>query len=137
LVVIGLESNEVLERWIFNVETETENNENINENNGIEIKSKKQIHKEISAIMKQIFSSSSVLSLFEEQCTFDLLIYTDKDAEVPKLWEETDPKYIKNSSELRLRSFSTSVIINKFIIRFIKLTQWFHIKMLINKFYSL
>jgi len=111
LVVIGLESNEVLERWIFNIERENENvnNENKNENNGNNIKLKKTVHKEIQAIMKQIFSSSSILTLFEEQCTFDLLVYTDKEAEVPKLWEESDPKYIKNSTEVKLRSFSTSV----------------------------
>jgi mitotic spindle assembly checkpoint protein MAD2 len=30
-------------------------------------------------------------------------------AQVPKAWEESDPKYIANSDEVRLRSFTTKV----------------------------
>lgn len=41
--------------------------------------------------------------------TFDLLVYTDAEAEVPKTWEESDPKYISKSTEVRLRSFTTKV----------------------------
>ena len=29
--------------------------------------------------------------------------------QVPKAWEESDPKYITNSDEVRLRSFTTKV----------------------------
>ncbi len=28
---------------------------------------------------------------------------------MPKLWEESDPKYIANSDEVRLRSFTTKI----------------------------
>ena len=41
--------------------------------------------------------------------TFDLLVYTDSEAEVPRTWEESDPKYIQKSTEVRLRSFTTKV----------------------------
>ena len=41
--------------------------------------------------------------------TFDLLVYTDKDIAVPGEWEDSDPRYISTSSEVRLRSFTTKV----------------------------
>ena len=40
---------------------------------------------------------------------FDLLVYTDDDVQVPKAWEESDPRFIANSDEVRLRSFTTKV----------------------------
>lgn len=58
------------------------------------------------------------LPLIEEPCilililligSFELLVYTDKNSEVPLKWEESDPKYINNSAEVRLRSFTTKV----------------------------
>lgn len=72
-------------------------------------KPRKEIMSEIQAIIRQITASVSFLPLLEEQCTFDLLVYTDKDSEVPALWEESDPRYIKDSTEVRLRSFTTKV----------------------------
>lgn len=49
------------------------------------------------------------LPLLNESCSFDLLIYTRKTAVVPKKWEDSDPRYIMNSQEVKLRSFTTSV----------------------------
>lgn len=40
---------------------------------------------------------------------FDLLIYTDKDLEVPEQWEESGPQLIDQSEEVRLRSFTTTI----------------------------
>lgn len=40
---------------------------------------------------------------------FDLLVYTDKDLEVPAKWGEDGPQFIANSEEVRLRSFTTSI----------------------------
>ena len=40
---------------------------------------------------------------------FDILIYTDKDQDVPEKWEESGPQFIANSQEVRLRSFSTII----------------------------
>lgn len=72
-------------------------------------KPKKEVMSEIQAILRQITASVSFLPLLEEQCAFDLLVYTDKNSEVPALWEESDPRFIKDSTEVRLRSFSTKV----------------------------
>ena len=49
------------------------------------------------------------MPLLNEPCSFDLLIYTNKTAVVPKKWEDSDPRYIMNSQEVKLRSFTTSV----------------------------
>ncbi|CAI5731859.1 unnamed protein product [Peronospora destructor] len=104
LVITGIETHEVLERWAFEVHSE-----NGTGDSAISSKSKKEIMAEIQAIIRQITASVSFLPLLEEQCAFDLLVYTDKNSEVPALWEESDPRYIKDSAEVRLRSFSTKV----------------------------
>lgn len=41
--------------------------------------------------------------------TIDLLAYTDKENEVPFDWEESDPRYITNAADVKLRAFSTKV----------------------------
>jgi mitotic spindle assembly checkpoint protein MAD2 len=51
----------------------------------------------------------SFLPLLDCACTFDLLIYTHAETNVPTEWEESDPKYISKSNEVRLRSFTTKV----------------------------
>jgi mitotic spindle assembly checkpoint protein MAD2 len=67
------------------------------------------IQKEIQAIMRQITSSVSFLPLLNEPCTFDLLVYTDKNTDIPKTWEESEPKYVQKSAKVRLRSFTTKI----------------------------
>ncbi|KAH7476365.1 hypothetical protein PRIC1_000372 [Phytophthora ramorum] len=104
LVITGIETQEVLERWAFEVHAENSTTES-----GGATKPKKEIMSEIQAIIRQITASVSFLPLLEEQCAFDLLVYTSKNSEVPALWEESDPRYIKDSAEVRLRSFSTKV----------------------------
>ncbi len=64
---------------------------------------------EIQAIIRQITASVSFLPLLSDPCTFDLLVYTDTDLSVPAAWEESDPKLIANSAEVKLRSFSTKI----------------------------
>uniref|UniRef100_M4C3C3 HORMA domain-containing protein n=1 Tax=Hyaloperonospora arabidopsidis (strain Emoy2) TaxID=559515 RepID=M4C3C3_HYAAE len=107
LVITGIETQEVVERWAF--EVHAENGGTIDSGGAPTSKSKKEIMAEIQAIIRQITASVSFLPLLEEQCAFDLLVYTDKNSEVPPLWEESDPRYIKDSAEVRLRSFSTKV----------------------------
>ncbi|KAG6598060.1 Mitotic spindle assembly checkpoint protein MAD2A [Phytophthora cinnamomi] len=106
LVITGIETQEVLERWAFEVHAENGSGE---DGTTPASKPKKEIMSEIQAIIRQITASVSFLPLLEEQCAFDLLVYTDKNSEVPALWEESDPRYIKDSAEVRLRSFSTKV----------------------------
>ncbi|KAI9905738.1 hypothetical protein PsorP6_013707 [Peronosclerospora sorghi] len=106
LVITGVETQEVMERWAFEVHAVDSASDSPNATAN---KSTKDIMAEIQAIIRQITASVSFLPLLEEQCAFDLLVYTDKNSEVPALWEESDPRYIKDSAEVRLRSFSTKI----------------------------
>lgn len=72
-------------------------------------KSEKEITAEIQALMRQITVSVSYLPLLDSPCTFDLLVYTTKNASVPQKWEESEPRFINNAQEVKLRSFSTKV----------------------------
>eukprot|EP00588_Corethron_pennatum_P015746 CAMPEP_0194279704 /NCGR_PEP_ID=MMETSP0169-20130528/14079_1 /TAXON_ID=218684 /ORGANISM="Corethron pennatum, Strain L29A3" /LENGTH=234 /DNA_ID=CAMNT_0039024159 /DNA_START=60 /DNA_END=764 /DNA_ORIENTATION=+ len=130
VVVTGVDSGETLERWQFNVTVEdgagigsagTVGDENNafapNRRSGggggngkVQCrKSVREIHNEIQAIIRQVTASVTFLPLLNEPCSFDLLVYTDKDAVVPRKWEDSDPRYIMNSQEVKLRSFTTSV----------------------------
>mmetsp|Transcript_21505 Transcript_21505/g.33145 ORF Transcript_21505/g.33145 Transcript_21505/m.33145 type:complete len:254 (+) Transcript_21505:283-1044(+) len=149
VVVTGIDSEETLERWQFNVHVEEDDededekdgssthgssphdnndeNQRLNTNSsttttttksksksqsskkGTTSKSIKQVHNEIQAIIRQITASVTFLPLLNEPCSFDLLVYTNKEASVPKKWEDSDPRYIMNSQEVKLRSFTTSV----------------------------
>jgi hypothetical protein len=69
----------------------------------------KEITAEISTIIRQITASVTYLPLLPDACTFDLLVYTGKDVQVPTKWEESEPRYIVNSEQVKLYSFSTKV----------------------------
>ncbi|WAQ96673.1 MD2L1-like protein [Mya arenaria] len=96
VVIKSLSANEVLERWQFDVEKPVE-------------KSEKEIHEGIRAVIRQITASVTFLPLIEEPCSFDLLVYTDKDLDVPESWGESGPQFVADSEEVRLRSFTTTI----------------------------
>eukprot|EP01119_Soliformovum_irregulare_P026019 TRINITY_DN9795_c0_g1_i1.p1 TRINITY_DN9795_c0_g1~~TRINITY_DN9795_c0_g1_i1.p1 ORF type:complete len:203 (-),score=44.69 TRINITY_DN9795_c0_g1_i1:294-902(-) len=104
LVVTGIDTNEVLERWVFDVVPEIPH-----DGKQVAEKPMKEITEEIKALIRQITASVTFLPLLNEPCSFDLLVYTNVDTSVPQAWEESDPRFIKNSSEVRMRSFTTKV----------------------------
>ena len=113
VVVQGVDTMQTLERWQFNVSVE-DNKASGSENqvpnkSATGTKTVKEIHSEIQAIIRQITASVTFLPLLQEPCTFDLLVYTDKEVAVPEKWADSDPCYILNSAEVKLRSFTTSV----------------------------
>ncbi|KAJ3124612.1 Mitotic spindle checkpoint component mad2 [Physocladia obscura] len=120
LVVTSLETREVVERWQFNIQLEEPTATSISavatttaafkKPVAAAMKTEKEINNEIAAIMRQITASVSFLPMMTEPCTFNVLTYTDKNAEVPATWIDSDAKLItKNAEQVRLRSFSTSV----------------------------
>ncbi|KAJ3086262.1 Mitotic spindle checkpoint component mad2 [Quaeritorhiza haematococci] len=114
LVIATKHSGEVVERWQFDIELEDESgdkeNSRLNPKQKPAPKTEKEIHGEISAIMRQITASVSFLPILADPCTFNVLAYTDKDAEVPAEWIDSDPRLItKNAEQVKLRGFSTSV----------------------------
>ncbi|KAH9599478.1 HORMA domain [Trypanosoma melophagium] len=103
LTVANADDNVVVERWVFDIIVESVNGKNGNK------KSEEEIRCEIQAVIRQITSSVAYLPLLQKYCIFDLLLYTELDAELPSgKWEISDPRFIPNSSEVKLRSFSTS-----------------------------
>ncbi|GAM22816.1 hypothetical protein SAMD00019534_059910 [Acytostelium subglobosum LB1] len=104
LVITDVVTKEVLERWVFDVQTDLPKEGEAPRN-----KPEKDIMNEIQAIIRQITASVTFLPLLPNACTFDLLVYTSKDLAVPQKWEESDPQYIANSQQVRLRSFTTSI----------------------------
>jgi len=134
VVLTNVETKEVLERWEFKVEYESEDedskmskDENVNPNIekqqrmnhqertndkkycDVSRKDEKAIRKEIGGVIRQITASVSFLPLLDCICSFDILIYSHKDLEVPLEWGESDACLIQNSEEVKLRSFSTNI----------------------------
>jgi len=122
-VVKGVETGATLERWVFDVEAEMEDapadaDEN-NDGNAAPARRPRQtsskpeaeIRKEIGAIIRQITASVTFLPMLEEACAFDLLVYADRDAQVPLTWEDSDPHHIAEGerADVKLRSFSTKI----------------------------
>eukprot|EP00897_Mesotaenium_endlicherianum_P008117 jgi/Mesen1/7333/ME000377S06557 len=105
LVVATVGTRQVVERWAFNIEADTD----VVSTGATREKPDKEIMGEIQAIIRQITASVTFLPLLEEPCTFDLLAYTGLDSKVPTSWEESDARLIVNSQEVKLRSFSTKV----------------------------
>lgn len=105
VVISNIESGEVLERWQFDIECD----KTAKEDGVCREKSQKAIQDEIRSVIRQITATVTFLPLLEVSCSFDLLIYTDKDLVVPEKWEESGPQFITNSEEVRLRSFTTTI----------------------------
>mmetsp|Transcript_88 Transcript_88/g.202 ORF Transcript_88/g.202 Transcript_88/m.202 type:complete len:205 (-) Transcript_88:306-920(-) len=109
LVMMSMDSGKSLERWGFDVQTDS----NFLNGEGKKLegqeKSDKEIMAEIQAIIRQITASVTFLPLLNEPCIFDLLVYAKDDVEIPIEWEESDAKYITNQHEVRLRSFTTKI----------------------------
>ncbi|XP_004644314.1 mitotic spindle assembly checkpoint protein MAD2A [Octodon degus] len=105
VVISNIESGEVLERWQFDIECD----KTAKDDSAPREKSQKAIQDEIRSVIRQITATVTFLPLLEVACSFDLLIYTDKDLVVPEKWEESGPQFITNSEEVRLRSFTTTI----------------------------
>ncbi len=88
VVITGVESKEVLERWVFNIDTD----KTALAPGVTRVKPHKEIQGEIQAIIRQVTACVTFLPLLEEACSFDLLVYADTAAKVPAAWEESDPK---------------------------------------------
>lgn len=105
VVLTGAETGEALERWVFNVSAD-----NVTGKDGdTGLKHTTAIQREMAAIIRQITASVSFLPLLDQTCAFDLLVYTDPAAAVPKAWEDSDPRFVADGESIQLRSFTTTV----------------------------
>jgi len=110
MVLKNVENKEVLERWEFSIEHESTKDA---EGNIVYVeestKDLKTIKGEIRDVIRQITASVTFLPLLDCLCSFDILIYTHKNTDCPTEWDDSDPCYILNSEEVKLKSFSTKV----------------------------
>ncbi|KAG4306471.1 hypothetical protein PORY_000459 [Pneumocystis oryctolagi] len=114
IVIISKDTLEVLERWEFDVQIfnndSKEENKLTNQKHSIVVeKSEKEINTEIQAIIRQITASVTFLPQLEGRCTFNVLVYTDSNSEVPDEWGDSDAREINNAEQVKLRSFHTDI----------------------------
>jgi len=109
LVVKGVETGDTLERWVFECVATDAHGSGVESEKAKSDKPMKEITAEIQAIMRQITASVTFLPLLNESCSFDLLVYADEAATVPVAWEDSDPCFIADAEDVRLRSFTTKI----------------------------
>ncbi|XP_054710861.1 LOW QUALITY PROTEIN: mitotic spindle assembly checkpoint protein MAD2A-like [Uloborus diversus] len=105
VVISNFHTKETLERWEFKIECQGE----MDGSGKQKSKDIKEIQNEIRAIIRQITASVSFLPLLDNACSFDVLLYTNKDIPVPDEWADSTAHLIPNCEEVRLSNFSTSV----------------------------
>ncbi|KAL0266488.1 UNVERIFIED_CONTAM: hypothetical protein PYX00_009009 [Menopon gallinae] len=126
LIIKNISTNETLESWDFAVEYEQgtstltkgldkplQSIENVKPKleqlPDTGNKDLKEIQREIRDVMLQICSTVSFLPLLDCLCSFDILVYTFKDCEIPDEWNESEPCYIANCQQVKFKLFSTSL----------------------------
>ncbi|RCH79967.1 MAD2 mitotic arrest deficient-like 1, partial [Rhizopus stolonifer] len=113
VVIKSKDTLEVLERWNFDVHINGEDGipmtENIPPEQAVIIQ--QNTVKQIRTILRQITASVSFLPELEtDDCTFNVLVYANKDVEVPLTWGDSGPNLIAGGGEhVRLKSFNTLV----------------------------
>lgn len=110
LIITNAHTKEILECWDFQVQSEPPTDEeNVDPKNPKSNKELKRIQQEIGSVMRQISATVSYLPLLDCICSFDILIHTVMDCDVPEKWNEANPVSIQNSQTVKLRSFSTGL----------------------------
>lgn len=104
LDIIDSYSNELIERWDF--EVETERNECSHSNNLTSNKKLTSIHKEIASVMRQIISSVSFLPRLNGCYLFNISVVF-ADGCMPEGWSPVEYFPIKNPEKVELLPFST------------------------------
>lgn len=99
----AIATGEALERWVFDVHTDQSA-----VIGGSVNKSEKEVMGEIQAIIRQITASVTFLPLLEENCSFDLLVYTDDDVEVRAARRSARPSHLSQPAH-RLQHRRASV----------------------------
>lgn len=74
IILTNIDTLQTVERWVFDVVAETPV-----EASPATAKTNVEITREIQAVIRQITASVTFLPLIDFPCSFDLLIYTNKD----------------------------------------------------------
>lgn len=113
IVILKIDTVEPVERWQFDVDLEKQQDDNkcsTGDPQQDERKILKEIQEQIRGVIRQITASVTFLPTLEGSHSFDILLYTDKDVELPNSeWSDTNAKLINNGQHVQLRGFTTSV----------------------------
>lgn len=114
LLITDVATERTLERWEINIEAEPAGATSLSSSSlssrPPKKKSEEEVRREIQAVMRQITACVSFLPVIAVPCAFDLLVYTSTDAQVPSTaWEPSDPQVLKGGTEVKLRSFTTTI----------------------------
>ncbi|KAH8390556.1 hypothetical protein KR215_005161 [Drosophila sulfurigaster] len=110
MVITNAHTKEVLECWDFKMQAEA--GDGVEAGDPTKQTSSKQlsrIQNEIRDVMRQISATVSYLPLLDCICTFDVMIHTLQNTEIPAQWNETGAVFIQNAQAVQLRSFSTGL----------------------------
>ncbi|XP_011198117.1 PREDICTED: mitotic spindle assembly checkpoint protein MAD2A [Bactrocera latifrons] len=109
MVITNAHTKEVLECWDFKMQAELGDGETGDATKLTSSKELKRIQNEIRDVMRQISATVSYLPLLDCICTFDVMLYTLQNCEIPEKWDETGAVFIQNAQAVQLRSFSTGL----------------------------
>ncbi|XP_055843433.1 mitotic spindle assembly checkpoint protein MAD2A [Episyrphus balteatus] len=109
MVITNAHTKEVLECWDFKLQAELGDGDTTDPMKLTSSKETKRIQQEIRDVMRQISATVSYLPLLDCICTFDVMIHTLQNCDIPESWDETGAVFIQNSQAVQLRSFSTGL----------------------------
>ncbi|XP_023164068.1 mitotic spindle assembly checkpoint protein MAD2A [Drosophila hydei] len=111
MVITNAHTKEVLECWDFKMQAELGDGDSDGKDPSKQTSSKQlsRIQNEIRDVMRQISATVSYLPLLDCICTFDVMIHTLQNTEIPAQWDETGAVFIQNAQAVQLRSFSTGL----------------------------
>lgn len=116
IVILKLETMEPVERWQFDVDLEKQESkcdESLDQTT-IDVHEERKLMKEIQdgirGVIRQITASVTFLPTLEGSHSFDILLFTDKDVELPNSeWSDTNARLINDGENVKLRGFTTNV----------------------------
>uniref|UniRef100_A0A1A9VZE5 Mitotic spindle assembly checkpoint protein MAD2A n=1 Tax=Glossina brevipalpis TaxID=37001 RepID=A0A1A9VZE5_9MUSC len=109
MVITNAHTKEVLECWDFKMHPELGDGDTGDISRLTSSKELKRIQNEIREVMRQISATITYLPLLDCICTFDIMIYTLRNCDIPESWDETGAVVIQNAQAVQLRSFSTGL----------------------------
>lgn len=109
MVITNSHTKEVLECWDFKMQAELGDSVTDDSTKLTSSKELKRIQNEIRDVMRQISATVSYLPLLDCICTFDIMLYTLQNCEIPEKWDESGAVFIQNAQAVQLRSFSTGL----------------------------
>ncbi|EDV40308.1 uncharacterized protein Dana_GF10441 [Drosophila ananassae] len=109
MVITNAHTKEVLECWDFKMQAELGDGDTSDPSKLTSTKELSRIQNEIRDVMRQISATVSYLPLLDCICTFDVMIHTLQNTELPAKWDETGAIVIQNAQAVQLRSFSTGL----------------------------